>query len=128
MLGNLGTGTAGAPVVALNQGTVSANAPHGQGGNITFITKGFLQSGGTINASGMVNGTVEIRSPDVNVTGLVVPFSAPLLDAGSQLQPYCGVRLSGGISSFLVVGKGGVAPVPDGALADFQMEGDENAQ
>ncbi|HVM60474.1 MAG TPA: filamentous hemagglutinin N-terminal domain-containing protein [Verrucomicrobiae bacterium] len=112
--GNTGTGAAGAPLVTLNQSAVVANAPKGHGGDITFVAKGFLQSGGLIDASGAENGTVEIRSPDVDLTGVVVPLPASLLDAESQLQPYCGVKFAGVVSSFLVVGKGGVPLQPFG--------------
>jgi filamentous hemagglutinin family protein len=119
--GNAGTGTANAPLVTLDQADVIANAPKGQGGNITFVSKGFLQSEGLINASGAENGTVEIRSPNVDLTGIVVPLSASLLDAESQLQPYCGVKLAGAISSFFVVGRGGVPLQPSGVLPSLGL-------
>jgi len=119
--GNTGTGTAGAPLVTLNQSDVVANAPQGQGGNITFISKGFLQSGGRIDASGAKNGTVEIRSPNVDLTGIVVPLPASLLDAESQLQPYCGLKLAGAVSSFLVVGRGGMPLQPSGVLPSLGL-------
>jgi filamentous hemagglutinin family protein len=119
--GNTGTGTAGAPLVTLNQADVIANAPKGQGGNITFVSKGFLQSGGLIDASGAKNGTVEIRSPNVDLTGIVVPLPASLLDAQSQLQPYCGLKLAGAVSSFLVVGRGGVPLQPSGVLPSLGL-------
>jgi filamentous hemagglutinin family protein len=119
--GNTGTGTAGAPLVTLNQSGVIANAPKGHGGDIMFIAKGFLLSGGLIDASGAENGTVEIRSPNVDLTGIVVPLPASLLDAESQLQPYCGIKLAGAISSFLVVGRGGVPLQPSGALPSLGL-------
>jgi filamentous hemagglutinin family protein len=119
--GNTGTGTAGAPLVTLNQADVIARAPEGQGGNITFIAKSFLQSGGLIDASGAENGTVEIRSPNVDMTGIVVPLPASLLDAESQLQPYCGIKLAGAVSSFLVVGRGGVPLQPSGVLPSLGL-------
>ncbi|MGO9611196.1 MAG: filamentous hemagglutinin N-terminal domain-containing protein [Verrucomicrobiia bacterium] len=119
--GNAGTGTANAPLVTLDQADVIANAPKGQGGNITFVSKGFLQSEGLIDASGAENGTVEIRSPNVDLTGIVVPLSASLLDAESQLQPYCGVKLAGVVSSFFVVGRGGVPLQPSGVLPSLGL-------
>jgi hypothetical protein len=119
--GNAGTGTANAPLVTLNQAGVIANAPKGHGGNITFVSKSFLQSGGLIDASGAENGTVEIRSPNVDLTGIVVPLPASLLDAESQLQPYCGVKLAGVISSFFVVGRGGVPLQPSGVLPSLRL-------
>ena len=119
--GNAGTGTANAPLVTLNKANVIANAPKGRGGNITFVSKSFLQSEGLIDASGAEDGTVEIRSPNVDLTGIVVPLPGSLLDAESQLQPYCGVKLAGAISSFFVVGRGGVPLQPAGVLPSLGL-------
>jgi filamentous hemagglutinin family protein len=113
--------TAGAPLVTLNQAELDAHAPQGQGGNISIKSKGFLKSGGSFNISGKENGTIDIISGDVDLTGIVAPLRASLLDAESQLQPYCGLKLAGAVSSFLVVGRGGVPLPPSGVLPSLGL-------
>jgi len=115
------------PVVALNQSSVTATAPVGQGGNITFVTKGFLQQESTISVfGGVASGIITIQSPNVDLTGIIAPLPVSLFDAEAQLQPYCGLELSGNVSSFLVRGKGGVALEPSGASPSFELPPSDN--
>ena len=41
------------------------------------------------------------------IGGILIGLPSNLLDVETQLRPDCGVRLSGSISSFIVVGRGG---------------------
>jgi filamentous hemagglutinin family protein len=50
--------------------------------------------------------------PQVDLTGALIALQANLGDANSRLAPTCGANLGGDISSFVVTGKGGIAPEP----------------
>ena len=69
-----------------------------------------------------LQGSVSIAAPDVDLSGNLAPLSTELLDAESQLRPQCAVRLPLGLSSFVVVGRGGVPVEPDGLLPAFGVE------
>jgi hypothetical protein len=56
------------------------------------------------------------------LSGSLVGLPSGLLSAESQLRPHCGIRLSGGVSSFLVVGRGGLPLEPDGFAPSFMAE------
>jgi hypothetical protein len=111
--------------VVLNNGIINTSAGN-NGGNIT-IASAFVFASPSLNQSLFftgkkgVNGTVQIEASTVDLSGVLVGLPGTLLDAESQLRPYCGVKLSGGISSFLVVGRGGVALQPDGVSPSFWL-------
>jgi large exoprotein involved in heme utilization and adhesion len=110
--------------VILNGSQISANAQIGNGGKITIVSKFFLQSASSVTATAPfgVPGTVSITAPDLNLSGSLAPLTAEVLDAESQLRPQCAVRLPLGLSSFVVVGRGGVPVEPDGLLPAFGVE------
>lgn len=117
--GNGGNVTIDPPFVVLNQSQINASAPFGQGGNITIISEGFFGSDSVLDATGLKNGVVEIQSPDTDLTGSLIVLPGSLLGAESQLRQSCGVRLGGGVSSFVVLGKGGAPIEPIGPLPSF---------
>jgi hypothetical protein len=55
-----------------------------------------------------------VSAPPVDLSGVLVTLAGDFLDAGSQLQPDCGVRLSGNISSLIMLGRGGLPIEPGG--------------
>ena len=86
------------------------------GGNITILSDFFFQSGSTIDASAPFGlpGTVSVSAPEVDLSGSLIGLPSNLLDAENQLRPDCAVRLGGGVSSFIMLGQGGLPLEPGG--------------
>lgn len=106
----------------LNGSTITANAFGGPGGNITIVASNFLPSSNSmIQASSALSapGTVEIESPENNVAGSIAQLPASFADASRLLREACSARRAGAASSFMLAGRGGVAPDPDGYLPSF---------
>jgi hypothetical protein len=105
--------------------TISANAVN-LGGNIN-ISKGFkIVAPQNITATGAQQGNVDIGGPDADLSGSLVGLPVDMLDADSELRPDCGVRLTGGVSSFTVMGRGGLPLEPSGLIPSSQ-DTDEDA-
>ena len=104
--------------VTLGRSRISANAVNGNGGNILIDAGYLIQSMGdsSITASSKygLNGQISILGPSVDLSSSVVPLSASLLGADSRLPEQCGKLLSGEVSSFIILGRGGIAISPDG--------------
>jgi len=103
--------------VVLNRGQVSAKAVRGDGGDIRITTDALLQSvESEISASSEfgLDGTITILGPSIDLGGTLAGFQTSLMNAQSQLPDHCGIRLGADISSFLVVGQGGIPLQPDG--------------
>ncbi len=103
--------------VVLNHSRITANAFGGPGGNIRIVAGNFIASADSVvEASSAQNiaGTVEIDSPDIDISAGISQLPKSFLDAGALLPARCGAR--GGQSSFVVAGRGGVALDPDGYL------------
>jgi len=101
--------------VILNHSLISANAVFGDGGDINIVTDFFLSSDSQVTASSEfgLQGSVTITAPDVDLSGNLAELESDLLAAESQLGPHCAVRLPGGVSSFVVTGRGGAPVAPD---------------
>ena len=82
----------------------------------------FFQSDSLIDASAPFGlpGTVSVSAPQVDLSGSLVGLPSNLLDVETQLRPDCGVRLAANLSSFIVLGRGGL---PHGA-GRFRAERD----
>jgi hypothetical protein len=100
----------------LNQGSLISKSSFGNGGNITILSDYFFQSASMIDASAPFGlpGTVEVTAPNVDLSGVLVGLPGNFLDASAQLRPDCGVRLAGNVSSFLMLGNGGLPLAPGG--------------
>jgi large exoprotein involved in heme utilization and adhesion len=139
-------------LIYLVHSPLTANATHGNGGNIVFdpsfvildespiTAKVSVQGNGgtvTINSdfffafnspfdvttpSG-IPGTVTVTAPNVDLSGSLVVLPSSLLDAQAQLQEQCARRFSGGISSFIGVGRGGMLVEQGGLLPSFELKG-----
>jgi large exoprotein involved in heme utilization and adhesion len=117
--GNGGNITIDPQFVVLNLSAITANAnAAGSGGNINVSSTFFFASQSPVTASSPLGpqGTVVITAPDVDLTGSVAPLSLSLLGAEAQLPEDCAVKLPGGISSFIVFGRGGLPLEPGGFL------------
>jgi len=108
--------------VILNQSAISANAIFGNGGNITIDTGHLIPSRDSlITASSQfgLSGTVNILGPSVDFSGSLTSLPSEFVGAESRLPERCAVRLPGNISSFIVVGRGGLPLDPSDPLAIF---------
>jgi hypothetical protein len=103
-------------VVLGNSGLV-ASAIEGNGGNVTIITDYYLNSASTIDVSSEfgLTGSIAITAPALDLSSNLETLQADLLNADALLQPHCGMKLPGGVSSFVVRGRGG-RPVEPGLL------------
>ena len=100
----------------LNEGALISKSSFGNGGNITILSDFFFQSASLIDASAPFGlpGTVSVSAPEVDLSGSLIGLPSNLLGAETQLRPDCGVRLMGNISSFIVLGRGGLPIQPGG--------------
>ncbi len=117
--GNGGNINIDPPFVVLNDSTITANAPAGQGGDILVVAAGFLADDSVVTATGLEDGTVEIQSPDTDLTGSLLVLDESVLGADAQLPERCAVRLPGAGSTFVASGRGGLPVSPTGLLASF---------
>ncbi|HTL59847.1 MAG TPA: hypothetical protein VL361_29515, partial [Candidatus Limnocylindrales bacterium] len=102
--------------IVLNQGGLISKSSSKNGGNISILSDAFLQSDSIIDSSAPfgIPGTVRVTAPDVDLSGSLIPLPSNLLDAASQMRPDCAVRLSGEVSSFVILGRGGLPLEPGG--------------
>lgn len=103
--------------VLLEHSRVTANAFGGAGGNIDIIAGVFLASpDSVIEASSLlgVSGRVQIAATDTNPSAALSLLPATYLDASSLLRNSCVARGGPRASSFIGVGRGGVADSPEG--------------
>ncbi|HVK59356.1 MAG TPA: hypothetical protein VM735_11295, partial [Candidatus Kapabacteria bacterium] len=102
----------------LNEGALISKSSLGNGGNITILSDYFFQSESLIDASAPFGlpGTVIVTAPDVDLSASLIGLPGDLLDAASELRPDCAIRLSDGVSSFVVLGRGGLPIQPGGFL------------
>jgi len=100
----------------LNDGALISKSSFGNGGNITIQSDYFFQSASLIDASAPFGlpGTVSVSAPEVDLSGSLIGLPSNLLGAETQLRPDCGVRLTADLSSFIVLGRGGLPLDPGG--------------
>jgi len=130
--GNLGGNIDIDPIaVVLNNSRLIASAAQGQGGNVRVIAQAFITSPLTLDplalvidvTGGIEEGSIEIISPDTDLSGSLVQLSENLLDEVAQLSETCAIKLEGEFSSFIVVGRGGVPVEPGRGLPSFHLRG-----
>lgn len=104
--------------VLLDHSRISANAILGAGGNILIIADSFLASSSAVTASSeaSVQGSVQIQSLIVDLSGALVLLPSSLVDVSTQLREQCARRLGMDFSSFLVLGRGATEQTPDEPL------------
>ena len=107
--------------LVMNRSSIVADAVNNNGGNIDILADFFLSSDSPIHADSQFGnpGTVLIETTELDLSGSLLALPSSLLGAESQLRERCGVRLAGGISSFLVLGRGGAPIIPDRPLPAF---------
>jgi large exoprotein involved in heme utilization and adhesion len=107
--------------VILQNSQILAQAFAGTGGNITITSNVFLADpSSVVDASSQlgVSGTVDIRSPVSNLSGVVGRLPESLLAVQALLRAACAARLAEGqVSSFVERGRDSIPTGPDGLLA-----------
>jgi hypothetical protein len=106
--------------VLLEDGSrISANAHSGNGGNISIRTQGlFVSPDSEISASSAlgIDGTVEVDSPETNLTGELAQLSQSYLDAASLIGDRCAA--AGRAQGSFALRDGAAIPLPpDAGLA-----------
>jgi len=127
--GNGGNLTIDPSFLVLNNSALISKSSFGNGGNINILTDYFFQSASTIDASAPFGlpGTVRVTAPEIDLSGSLIALPENLLSAETQLRPDCGVRLGGNISSFIVLGRGGLPIEPGGFIPSSSVRGDDDA-
>jgi filamentous hemagglutinin family protein len=97
--------------VVLDHSQIIANAFGGNGGNISIIADNFLSQDSVVQASSQlgISGTVAISAPRIDVSSSLGGLNATYLDASRLIRESCASRSARGASSFLAVGRGGLA-------------------
>ena len=110
--------------LVLDHSPITADAINNNGGNINILSEFFLVFDSPVTADSQFGnpGTVLFQTVKLDLTGGLVSLPSSLLGAESQLRERCGVRTAGGISSFLVLGRGGAPIEPNGPLPTFGLE------
>ena len=124
--GNGGNITFDPTFVVLNKSPVTAQVDvQGNGGMVTVNSDFFFTSDSPFNVStpSGIPGTVVVTAPRIDLSASLVPLPADLIDAESLLRPDCGVRLAGNVSSFIVLGRGGLPLDPGGFVPSSEPTG-----
>jgi hypothetical protein len=128
--GNGGNLTIDPSFLVINNSGLISRSSFGNGGNISILTDYFFESASTIDASAPFGlpGTVRVTAPEVDLSGSLIALPENLLSAETQLRPDCGVRLGGNISSFIVLGRGGLPIEPGGFMPSSPVRGDDDGK
>jgi hypothetical protein len=112
--------------VVLEDSTITASAGgEGDGGNILLVAGAVfsnLRLDQALNASSArgTHGTVEVRSPEVDLVGEMTPLRANFLDAAGLIPERCAARRGGArTAAFVVEGRSGLPASPDGLLSGW---------
>ena len=102
--------------VIFKNSRIIANAFEGQGGNIQITAGAFIADPYSIvDASSTlgIDGTVDIRAPISNLSGIVAPLPKDFLSAASLIREACEARIrEGKMSSFIIKGREGIPAEP----------------
>jgi filamentous hemagglutinin family protein len=115
--GNGGVITLDPSFVVLNDSPITAQVSIiGNGGQVNIASDYFFASDSPFNVTtpSGIPGTVTVTAPDVDLSGSLVGLPNDLLDAESRLRPDCAVRLAGDVSTFTLLGRGGLPMEPGG--------------
>jgi len=113
--GNGGNITIDPQFVILNNSRIVANAFGGNGGNILIVANNFVSSADSIvDASSAlgINGTVNIQSPDTDLSSGLTDLPESFLNVAALLREPCRARRSINQSSFIVRGRSAIPPGP----------------
>jgi hypothetical protein len=106
--------------VVLSSSRILASAIGGDGGNITIVTDHFIASPDSVlDASSELGiaGTINILSPDEEISTGLVDLPTTYLDASGLLKERCSTRHQGATSSFIVAGRDSLPTTPGSGSA-----------
>jgi filamentous hemagglutinin family protein len=117
-VGDGGNLTVGTSKFVVNGSDLISKSSSANGGNISILSDYFFQSDSIIDASAPFGlpGAVKVTAPDLDLSSSLIALPGSLLDAESQMRPDCAVRTSEGISSFVILGRGGLPFEPGGFI------------
>lgn len=119
-LGNGGNIRIDPTFIVLENSKIIANAYEGNGGNISLVADYFFSTPDSrVQASSElgIDGTIEIDTPETDISGSITVLPESFLDATLLLQDTCAMRSRVLQSSLVVTGKGGMPQSPDDVLA-----------
>jgi filamentous hemagglutinin family protein len=105
--------------VVLKNGRISAQARQGRGGNIRIVADNIFRSPeSVIDASSALglSGTVNISSPEADVTSELAQLPGAVMNTTDQMQERCAVRGLVEGSSFTIAGPEALSPTLEGYL------------
>ena len=101
-------------------GTLTASAVEGQGGNINVAAaRAFLaspESATNVRSERGISGSVDIQAPVTAVSGTFAPLPSQFLTTADLLQNSCAERIGQGIVSSFVIGEPEGLPLEPGAF------------
>ncbi len=100
----------------LDKSSLISRSSSANGGNISIFADYFFQSDSVIDASAPFGlpGTVSVTAPDLDLSGSLIGLPSTVLDVENQLRLDCRVRLAEKMSSFIMLGRGGLPIEPGG--------------
>jgi len=103
-------------IVILNHSRIEANAFEGSGGNIHIVAEQFVRSSdsGVEASSEKGIGSINIESPDTDVSGSLTVMPGTFIDAARWAVTPCSQRSGADVSRFEIRGMDGVATSFDG--------------
>ncbi len=108
-------------VILEDGGRIVAQATEGRGGNIALVAGLLLvEADGEISASSQlgIDGQVNIDAGDTDLVAELIRLPERVVDAGRLLRERCAARRGGETAgSFVVAGRDGLPPEPDGLLS-----------
>jgi large exoprotein involved in heme utilization and adhesion len=117
--------------VILNHSRIIANAFEGKGGNIHIVSDYFLADPeSTVMASSQlgIDGTVQIDSPDTDISGGLAGLKIPDLDVTALLHSSCALKTMDTSSSLVVTGRGGRRSAPDDFMSNVYFDFDDASE
>ncbi len=116
--GNGGNLTLMPSQLVMNNSSLISKSSLGNGGNISILADYFFASDSVVDASAPFGlpGSVQITAPELDLSAIYPRLQVDFFDASTLLRPDCGVRLGRSISSFIVLGRGGVPVAPGGFI------------
>jgi filamentous hemagglutinin family protein len=115
--------------VVLNESRIVARAGAGTGGNIRIVAGQFLADvDSAVDASSEtgIDGTVQITSPDVDLTGTLDVLPAEFADPAELMRQACAAQRQAGDGSFVVATTARASAAPDGPLDAGGAPADES--
>jgi large exoprotein involved in heme utilization and adhesion len=111
-------------VTVLDGSEISARAEQGMGGEIGITSDFIFRNNSIVNASsrgGGIDGTVNITSPETNISGSIVALPESFINASEQLSQRCAARSTNN-SSFVVKDRSEIPPGPEDAAFSTYFE------